>query len=258
MYLWRKSICNIVLYYLCIKGDLIADFVRCKRLSCLQSCLSGTVSSECQFWRRSPLRVFVDRWICQVEWTGRQVDKVPAIYGGVAWRQSTCHGARTLHMANTTRRRSPCLNSASYLLHRQHHTRSKRSVITSIYKRNFRGVLNVYKRCCFYGIAGLNKLRELRKQFKIKTRMWANAQRDGRPAEYRWRPLFNAAKFGWRALLECHAVTLPRRETRCKLQGCSKLANRSQPLVGRSSPYYDDMWRRYRCLPIFSDCRYMA
>jgi len=28
------------------------------------------------------------------------------------------------------------------------------------------------------------------------TRMWANAQRDGRPAEHRWRPLFNAAKFG--------------------------------------------------------------
>jgi len=23
--------------------------------------------------------------------------------------------------------------------------------------------------------------------------MWVNAQRDGRPAEYRWRPLFNAA-----------------------------------------------------------------
>jgi len=29
-----------------------------------------------------------------------------------------------------------------------------------------------------------------------KTRMWANAQRDGRPAKYRWRPLFNAAMFG--------------------------------------------------------------
>ena len=28
------------------------------------------------------------------------------------------------------------------------------------------------------------------------TRMWANAQRDGRPAEHRWRPLFNAAKPG--------------------------------------------------------------
>jgi len=30
----------------------------------------------------------------------------------------------------------------------------------------------------------------------IELEMWANAQRDGRPAEYRWRPLFNAAKFG--------------------------------------------------------------
>jgi len=26
-----------------------------------------------------------------------------------------------------------------------------------------------------------------------RTRMWANAQPDGRPAEYRWRPLLNAA-----------------------------------------------------------------
>ena len=46
-----------------------------------------------------------------------------------------------------------------------------------------------------------------------KLAMWANAQRDGRPAEYRWCPLFNAAKFGRRPLLECRAVTLPRRET---------------------------------------------
>jgi len=35
-----------------------------------------------------------------------------------------------------------------------------------------------------------------RQQEYRKTTMWANAQRDGRPAEYRWRPLFNAAKFG--------------------------------------------------------------
>ena len=35
-----------------------------------------------------------------------------------------------------------------------------------------------------------------------KLEMWANAQRDGRPAEYRWRPLFNAAKFGWQPLLD--------------------------------------------------------
>ena len=36
--------------------------------------------------------------------------------------------------------------------------------------------------------------------------MWANAQRDDRPAEYRWRPC-STPQFG------C-AVTLPRRETR--------------------------------------------
>jgi len=88
--------------------------------------------------------------------------------------------------------------------------------------------------------------------------MWAMDQRDGRPAEYKWRPLFNAAKVGWRPLLQCRAVTLPRRETRWNLQGCLKLTNRSRPLVGRSSPYYEDTWRRYRSLTsFFSDCRYM-
>jgi len=36
----------------------------------------------------------------------------------------------------------------------------------------------------------------------VVTRMWANAQPDGRPTEHRWRPLFNAGKFGWRPLLD--------------------------------------------------------
>ena len=86
------------------------------------------------------------------------------------------------------------------------------------------------------------------------TRMWANAQRDGRPAEHRWRPLFNAAKFGWRPLRP-----LPRRETRWNLQLCLKLLDGSQPLVGRRSPYCGDMWRTYRCLTsFFSDCRYVS
>jgi len=92
----------------------------------------------------------------------------------------------------------------------------------------------------------------------IQLEMWANAQRDGRPAEYRWRPLFNAAKFGWRPLLECCAVTLARRETRWNLHGCPKLTKRSQPLVGQSSSYYGDMWRRYCYLissfPIVDSC----
>jgi len=57
--------------------------------------------------------------------------------------------------------------------------------------------------------------------------------------------------------LSAHASPQPKRhlnpfsETRRNLQGCPKLANRSQPLVGRSSPYYEDMWRRYRCLTTF-------
>ena len=63
------------------------------------------------------------------------------------------------------------------------------------------------------------------------------------------------AKFGWPAL-SAGAVTKPRYETRWNLQGCPKLANWSQPLVGRSSPYYEDMWRRYCRLTIFSDYRY--
>jgi len=49
----------------------------------------------------------------------------------------------------------------------------------------------------------------------------------------------------------CRAVTLPRRETSWNLHGCPKWSNRSQPLVGRSSPYYEDMWRRYCCFTSF-------
>jgi len=42
------------------------------------------------------------------------------------------------------------------------------------------------------------KMRSNHKSTKFiqQLEMWANAQRDGRLAEHRWRPLFNAAKFG--------------------------------------------------------------
>ena len=88
----------------------------------------------------------------------------------------------------------------------------------------------------------------------IYTRMWASAQSDGRPSK--WRPVFNATNFGWRPLLECRAVTLPRHEIRWNLLGCPKCANKSQPLEGRSSPYCEHMWGRHCCLTrLFSDCR---
>ena len=42
----------------------------------------------------------------------------------------------------------------------------------------------------------ISSSRKFQAKIKNKTRMWANAQRDDRPAEYRWCPLFNTAKFG--------------------------------------------------------------
>ena len=86
--------------------------------------------------------------------------------------------------------------------------------------------------------------------------MWANAQRDGGPGEYRWRPLFNAAV--WltpTTRVPCSNAAKTR--NLLKLPGVPKLTKRYQPLVGRSSPYCGDMWRRYCCLTSFSDRRYM-
>jgi len=51
--------------------------------------------------------------------------------------------------------------------------------------------------------------------------------------------------FGWQPLLDCHTVTLPRRKSRWNLQGCPKVANRCQSLVGRNSPTVRTLWGRY-------------
>jgi len=76
-----------------------------------------------------------------------------------------------------------------------------------------------------------------------ETRMWADAQRDGRPAEYRRRPMF-----GWLPVSDIAAVTKARHKTRWNLLGYPNVANWSQPLVGRSSPYCGHICRRYWCL----------
>jgi len=91
---------------------------------------------------------------------------------------------------------------------------------------------------------------EIRRGKKKELEMWANAQRDGRPAEYRWCPLFNAAV--WltpTTRVPCSNVA--RRETRWKYLRCPKLTKGSQPLVGRSSPYCGDTWGRHCCLTSF-------
>ena len=41
--------------------------------------------------------------------------------------------------------------------------------------------------------AGLKRAARGSLKYRMQTRMWANAQRDGRPAYYRWRPLLNDA-----------------------------------------------------------------
>jgi len=80
--------------------------------------------------------------------------------------------------------------------------------------------------------------------------MWANAQCEGRPDEYRWRPLFNTAVW-LTPTTRVSCSNAARCKTRWNLQGCPKLTKRSQTLVSRSSPYYGDMWRRYWCLTSF-------
>ena len=62
-----------------------------------------------------------------------------------------------------------------------------------------------------------------------------------------WPPcqIFSTPKVWLTPTTRVRAVMLPRRETRWNLQGCPKLTKRSQPLVGQSSPYCGDMWRRY-------------
>ena len=82
--------------------------------------------------------------------------------------------------------------------------------------------------------------------------MWANAERDCCPVKYRWQPLLNVVNKIWLISAEWRlAVMKPRRETHWHMLGYPKLANRSQPLVGQSSPYCQDMWSRYCCLTSF-------
>ena len=53
--------------------------------------------------------------------------------------------------------------------------------------------------CCKMNTDKLGRLQTVDHQPIVKQitlEMWANAQRDGHPADYMWRPLFNDANFG--------------------------------------------------------------
>jgi len=72
---------------------------------------------------------------------------------------------------------------------------------------------NLYRAVDDMRTAKITAIHHRHKYYMIKLEMWANAQRDGRPAEHRWRPLFNAAVW-LTPSTRCRAVTLPRRKTR--------------------------------------------
>jgi len=97
---------------------------------------------------------------------------------------------------------------------------------------------------------------------KLKTIMWAKLSNVmAAHAEYRCRRLFNAAKFGWLPLLVPCSRPINAAKTRNPLKfagklGCPKLMKRSQPLVGRSSPYCKEMGK-ILLFNKFFDCRYV-
>jgi len=71
--------------------------------------------------------------------------------------------------------------------------------------------------------------------------MWADAQRDGRPADYRWRPLFNAIKFGWHPLLEPRMPC----SNAAKMRNPLKFAGVTQttrPISATSGPKFTILW----------------
>jgi len=64
-------------------------------------------------------------------------------------------------------------------------------------------------------------------QYKHKLEMWANAPRDGRPAQYRWCPLFNAAVWLMpTTTVQCSNAATTRNPL--KYLGCPKLTNLSR------------------------------
>ena len=90
-----------------------------------------------------------------------------------------------------------------------------------------------------------------------KTRMWANAQRDGRPAEYRWRPLFNAAV--WltpTTRVPCSNAAKTRNQL--KLPGVPQT---NETISAASGPKFTILWGHVEEIlllnKLFSDCRYV-
>jgi len=80
--------------------------------------------------------------------------------------------------------------------------------------------------------------------------MWANAQRDGRPAYYRWCRLFNAAVW-LTPTITVRCSNAANTGNPLKFAGAPQTRQQISAVSTPSSPYYEDMWRRYCCLTSF-------
>ena len=88
--------------------------------------------------------------------------------------------------------------------------------------------------------------------------MSANAQPGSRPAEYRWRPLFNAAVW-LTPTTRCRAVTLPRRKNPLKFVGVPQTRQQISAVSGPKFTILSGHLEEVLLLnKFFSDCRYMA
>jgi len=79
--------------------------------------------------------------------------------------------------------------------------------------------------------------------------MWANAQRDGRPAEYRWRPLFNAAVW-----------LTPNTGVPCSNAAKTRIAlvpQTRQQISAATGPKFTILWGHVEEILLPNDCRYM-
>ena len=80
--------------------------------------------------------------------------------------------------------------------------------------------------------------------------MWANALRDGRPAEYRWRPLLNAAVW-----------LTPTIRVPCSNAAKTRNALKNEMISAASRPKFTILWGHLEEIVLlnkfFSDCRYV-
>jgi len=87
--------------------------------------------------------------------------------------------------------------------------------------------------------------------------MWANAQRDGRPAKYRWRPLFNAAVW-LMPTTRVPCINAAKARNPLKLPGVPQT---NEMISAASGPKFTILWEHVEAILLlnmfFSDCRYM-